>query len=64
MYYVSTRDASLRYTAAQTIVQGLSREGGLFLPSEIPAAEPRGSDGADALLLSGAGCAHHGPLSR
>lgn len=40
MYYVSTRDASLRYTAAQAIVQGLSREGGLFLPSEIPAAEP------------------------
>ena len=36
MYYVSTRDASLRYTAAQAIVQGLSREGGLFLPSEIP----------------------------
>ena len=36
MYYVSTRDASLRYTAAQAIVQGLSRDGGLFLPSEIP----------------------------
>ena len=36
MYYVSTRDASLRYAAAQAIVQGLSREGGLFLPSEIP----------------------------
>lgn len=36
MYYVSTRDASLRYTAAQAIEQGLSREGGLFLPEALP----------------------------
>ena len=37
MQYVSTRDSSLRYTAAQAIVQGLSRDGGLFLPETIPA---------------------------
>jgi len=37
MQYVSTRDASLRYSASQAIVQGLSREGGLFLPETIPA---------------------------
>ena len=37
MQYVSTRDSSLRYTAAQAIVQGLSRDGGLFLPKTIPA---------------------------
>ena len=36
MHYISTRDASLRYTAAEAIVQGLSREGGLFLPERIP----------------------------
>ena len=36
MQYLSTRDASLRYTASQAIVQGLSREGGLFLPETIP----------------------------
>lgn len=36
MYYVSTRDSSLRYTASQAIVQGLSRDGGLFLPNRIP----------------------------
>lgn len=36
MHYISTRDASLRRTAAEAIVQGLSREGGLFLPEEIP----------------------------
>lgn len=37
MHYVSTRDASLRYTAAQAIEQGLSRDGGLFLPESLPA---------------------------
>ena len=36
MYYVSTRDSSLRYCASQAIVQGLSRDGGLFLPETIP----------------------------
>ncbi len=36
MYYTSTRDASLRHTASEAIVQGLSREGGLFLPVSIP----------------------------
>lgn len=36
MQYLSTRDASLRYSASQAIVQGLSREGGLFLPESIP----------------------------
>ncbi len=36
MYYISTRDASLRYSASEAIVQGLSREGGLFLPETIP----------------------------
>lgn len=36
MYYLSTRDKSLRYTPAQAIAQGLSREGGLFVPEKIP----------------------------
>ena len=36
MYYVSTRDASRRKTASQAIVEGLSRDGGLYLPEEIP----------------------------
>ena len=36
MQYTSTRDSSLRFTASQAIVQGLSREGGLFLPESIP----------------------------
>ena len=36
MQYLSTRDATLRYSASEAIVQGLSREGGLFLPESIP----------------------------
>ena len=36
MKYLSTRDASLRYDAAQVIAQGLSRDGGLFTPVEFP----------------------------
>lgn len=36
MHYVSTRDASLNYSAAHAIEQGLSRDGGLFLPEKLP----------------------------
>ncbi len=36
MKYVSTRDKSLRYEAAQAIAMGLSRDGGLFTPIELP----------------------------
>ena len=36
MYYLSTRDKTLRFTPAQAIAQGLSREGGLFVPEQIP----------------------------
>ncbi len=36
MKYVSTRDKSLSYEAAHAIEQGLSREGGLFLPEKLP----------------------------
>ena len=37
MQYLSTRDSSLRVSAAEAIVMGLSRDGGLFLPESIPA---------------------------
>ncbi len=36
MYYVSTRNKQLEFTPAQAISQGLSREGGLFLPAALP----------------------------
>lgn len=36
MLYTSTRDNSVRITAAQAIARGISEEGGLFVPCEIP----------------------------
>ena len=36
MHYVSTRDSSRRLTASQAIMEGLSRDGGLYLPESIP----------------------------
>lgn len=36
MYYKSTRDSGVKITSAEAIVQGISADGGLFVPSEIP----------------------------
>ncbi|MDR0884434.1 MAG: threonine synthase [Oscillospiraceae bacterium] len=36
MDYQSTRDAAVRVSSAQAIARGLSPEGGLYLPAEIP----------------------------
>ena len=36
MKYYSTRDKSLRYDAAEAVKMGLSRDGGLLTPTEIP----------------------------
>ncbi|MDE5984788.1 MAG: threonine synthase [Eubacterium sp.] len=36
MLYTSTRDKSIKVTAAQAIAQGISEEGGLFVPVELP----------------------------
>ena len=47
MEYTSTRDNSRRVTAAEAIVEGISREGGLFVPAEMPALT-----GEDLLALS------------
>lgn len=37
MQYISTRDNSVRVSAAQAIAQGISRESGLFVPESLPA---------------------------
>ena len=37
MYYKSTRNSSVNVSSAQAIAQGISKDGGLFVPSEIPA---------------------------
>ena len=36
MYYKSTRNSAVRVDSAQAIAQGISKDGGLFVPSEIP----------------------------
>lgn len=36
MYYKSTRNSSVEITSAEAIVQGISTDGGLFVPCEIP----------------------------
>ncbi len=37
MFYQSTRDKSLKISSANAIVSGISRDGGLYVPDEIPA---------------------------
>ncbi len=36
MKYISTRDTSVKVTASQAIAQGISKDGGLFVPEVIP----------------------------
>ncbi len=36
MLYTSTRDNSIKVTASQAIARGISEEGGLFVPCELP----------------------------
>ncbi len=36
MYYKSTRNSNVRITSAEAIVKGISDDGGLFVPSDIP----------------------------
>lgn len=36
MFYRSTRNSGVNVTSAQAIAQGISEDGGLFVPSEIP----------------------------
>lgn len=47
MMYTSTRDHSVKATAAQAITQGISNEGGLFVPEQLPKF---GSDELTALV--------------
>ena len=40
MEYQSTRDSAVRVSSAQAITQGISREGGLFVPESLPVLSP------------------------
>ena len=60
MKYYSTRDRSVRLDAAEAIEMGLSRDGGLLTPCEIP-PDRRGLSGQPGSCpLSGAGGQGHG----
>lgn len=39
MFYTSTRDKNVKVTSAQAIVNGISKDGGLFVPTEIPSID-------------------------
>ena len=36
MKYISTRNKSIKVSAAEAIVNGISKDGGLFVPEEFP----------------------------
>ena len=36
MNYVSTRDTAVKVSASQAITKGISAEGGLFVPENLP----------------------------
>ena len=40
MLYTSTRDKSVKVTSAEAIAHGISKEGGLFVPAELPKITP------------------------
>lgn len=39
LMYASTRDANERVTASQAILKGLAKDGGLYIPTEIPSLD-------------------------
>ena len=41
MYYKSTRNNALRFTASEAILKGLSDDGGLFVPEKLPVLDKR-----------------------
>ena len=40
MEYTSTRNNALRVSASHAIANGISEEGGLFVPTQIPQVTP------------------------
>ena len=41
MKFLSTRNSAVRYSAAQAILQGISPDGGLFVPETFPVLDYR-----------------------
>lgn len=53
--YQSTRDSGVAVSSAQAITQGISADGGLFVPPEHPGADKRRNKGPASPFLCGAG---------
>lgn len=51
MNYVSTRDKSVKVTAAAAIAAGISAEGGLFVPDTFPHFRKVISAGLKSLII-------------
>ena len=51
MKYYSTRDTSLRYESADAIKMGLSRDGGLLTPVEIPQIDRAFLESLDIVMI-------------
>ncbi|MGN0536738.1 MAG: threonine synthase [Acutalibacteraceae bacterium] len=56
MQYNSTRDKERVVSAAQAISQGISEEGGLFVPQELPKYKPEDIQAMTALDYQGRAC--------
>lgn len=53
MKYISTRDSSIQLSASQAILQGISPEGGLFVPESFPQVDLDFYPGSGRPLLLG-----------
>jgi len=56
MNYCSTRDSSIRASAASAIVQGISAEGGLFVPTQLPTLTPADLESLRHMDYAGRAC--------
>ena len=54
MQFFSTRDQSRRVSASQAIAQGLSEEGGLFVPESFPQVDVKALCGLDYPAMAAA----------
>ena len=54
MQFFSTRDNNRKVTASEAIAQGLSNEGGLFVPESFPEVDVKALCGLDYPALAAA----------
>ena len=54
--YTCTRDRGITVTAARAIVQGISKDGGLFVPERLPAYTPEDLQAMQGMDYVGRAC--------